>query len=119
MGTLNVTAMQIAVQESVNQALLFVLGSLTVEMIYVRISLVGIQWIQRQEKLMKMMQWITLIIILALAVGSFVAAAHPSNQAKNLVLQNNIPVSYTHLDVYKRQVFFCRRDEWPIVQCHL
>ena len=90
MGTLNVTAMQIAVQESVNQALLFVLGSLTVEMIYVRISLVGIHWIQRQEKLMKMMQWITLIIILALAIGSFVAAAHPSNEAKNVVLQNNI-----------------------------
>lgn len=90
MGTLNVTAMQIGVQENVKQALLFVLGSLTVEMIYVRISLVGIQWIQRQERLMKIMQWITLGIILALATGSFIAASHPSNEAKNVVLQNDI-----------------------------
>jgi threonine/homoserine/homoserine lactone efflux protein len=65
MGTLNITAMQISIQESAKSALLFVLGSLTVEMIYVRISLVGIQWLQRQERLMKIMQWLTFGIILA------------------------------------------------------
>lgn len=90
MGTLNVTAMQIGIQESVRNALLFVLGSLTVEMIYVRISLVGINWVRRQEKLMRWMQWITLLIILALATGSILAAMHPDEGAKNVVLQNNI-----------------------------
>lgn len=88
MGTLNITAMQISIQESVKNALLFALGSLTVEMIYVRISLVGIQWLQRQERLMKIMQWLTLGIVLALAAGSIAAALHPSNEAKNVVLQN-------------------------------
>lgn len=88
MGTLNITAMQISIQESVNNALLFALGSLTVEMIYVRISLVGILWLQRQERLMKIMQWLTFVIVLALAAGSIAAALHPSNEAKNVVLHN-------------------------------
>ncbi len=90
MGTLNVTAMQIGIQESIRNALLFVMGSLTVEMIYVRISLVGIQWVQKQERLMKVMQWITLAIIIALATGSILAALHPDPEAKNVVLQNNL-----------------------------
>ena len=90
MGSLNITAMQIGIQESVKHALQFVLGSLTVEMIYVRISLVGISWIQKQEKLMRVMQWVTFAIILALAAGSIAAALHPSEDAKNVVLQNNL-----------------------------
>ena len=90
MGTLNITAMQISIQESVKNALLFVVGSLAVEMIYVRISLVGIHWLQKQERLMKVMQWLTFGIILALAAGSIAAALHPSDEAKNVVLQNKL-----------------------------
>lgn len=89
MGTLNVTAMQIGIQESITHALQFVFGSLMVEMIYVRISLVGINWIRRQERIMKAMQWITLVIIVALAAGSIIAALHPGD-AKNVVLQNDM-----------------------------
>ncbi len=90
MGTLNITAMQIGIQESIKNALLFVAGSLAVEMIYVRISLVGINWVSKQDKLMRAMQWITLGIIIALAAGSIIAALHPSNEAKNVVLQNKL-----------------------------
>ena len=90
MGTLNIMAMQIGIQESIKNALLFVLGSLTVEMIYVRISLVGINWLQKQERLMKAMQWITLGIIVALAAGSIMAALNPGDDGKNVVLENNL-----------------------------
>lgn len=90
MGTLNIMAMQIGIQESIQNALLFVLGSLTVEMIYVRISLVGINWLQKQERLMKAMQWITLGIIVALAAGSIIAAMNPGDNGKNVVLENNL-----------------------------
>ncbi len=89
LGTLNVAAMQISVQESVQNAILFSLGSLLVEMIYVRISLVGINWIRKQKKLFRWMEWITLGIVVALAVGSFVAAMQP-HHAKNVMLNNNI-----------------------------
>lgn len=90
LGTLNVAAMQIGIQESISAAMQFSLGSLLVEMIYVRISLVGIDWIRKQERLMKLMEWITLLIIAALAVGSFIAAMNESGEAKNVMLQNNV-----------------------------
>jgi len=48
LGTLNIAAMQIGIQESIKDAIWFSLGSLLVEMIYVRISLVGIDWVRKQ-----------------------------------------------------------------------
>lgn len=89
LGTLNIAAMQIGIQESLKDALYFSIGSLIVEMIYVRISLVGIDWVRKQEKLMKAMEWITFFIILALAVGSFIAATKEGD-AKNVMLNNNM-----------------------------
>ncbi len=90
LGTLNIAAMQIGIQESIKDAIYFSFGSLLVEMIYVRISLVGIDWVRKQEKLMRIMEWITLAIILALAVGSFIAATKHSGEAKNVMLNNNM-----------------------------
>jgi threonine/homoserine/homoserine lactone efflux protein len=90
LGTLNIAAMQIGIQESIQDAIYFSFGSLLVEMIYVRISLVGIDWVRKQDKLMKAMEWVTLFIIIALAVGSFIAAARGGGEAKNVLLQNNM-----------------------------
>jgi threonine/homoserine/homoserine lactone efflux protein len=90
LGTLNVAAMQIGIQESILDAMYFSFGSLLVEMVYVRLSLVGIDWIRKQEKLMKIMEWVTLLIIVALAVGSFVAASKGNGETKNILLQNNM-----------------------------
>jgi threonine/homoserine/homoserine lactone efflux protein len=90
LGTLNVAAMQIGIQESIANAIYFSLGSLLVEMVYVRISLVGIDWIRKQEKLMKIMEWLTLAIIIALAVGSFLAASKGGSANKNVLLENNM-----------------------------
>jgi threonine/homoserine/homoserine lactone efflux protein len=88
-GTLNVAAMQISVQESIMNAIYFSLGSLFTEMIYVRISLVGINWIRKQKVILKWMEWITLAIVLALAAGSFIAAMQ-EHHAKNVMLNNDI-----------------------------
>jgi len=90
LGTLNVAAMQIGIQESILDAMYFSFGSLLVEMVYVRLSLVGIDWVRKQERLMKAMEWITLGIIVALAVGSFIAATKSGGTGKNVMLQNNM-----------------------------
>jgi len=90
LGTLNIAAMQIGIQESLKDAIYFSFGSLLVEMIYVRISLVGIDWVRKQEKLMRIMEWVTFGIILALAVGSFIAATQKGGDAKNVMLDNNM-----------------------------
>lgn len=88
LGTLNVAAMQIGIQENITQALYFSLGSLLIEMVYVRLSLVGMEWVRKQKSLIKWMDWATLFIILALAIGSFIAAGKNMPEAKNAMLDN-------------------------------
>ena len=90
LGTLNVAAMQIAITEGYTNAILFSLGSLLVEMVYVRLSLVGMDWIRKQEKIFKILEWVTLFIVVALAVSSFYAALHPKT-GKNIILSSTLP----------------------------
>jgi threonine/homoserine/homoserine lactone efflux protein len=89
LGTLNILAMKISVEEDIKNAIYFSCGSLLTEMIYVRISLVGIDWIRKQKKIFKWLEWITFFIVVALAVGSFMTALkhHPSGQS----VENNLP----------------------------
>ena len=89
LGTLNIAAMQIALTDGIRPALYFALGVLLVEIIYVRISLVAMDWVRRQQRLFRILEWVTLLIILALAVSSFVAAADPTVK-KNVILSNTI-----------------------------
>lgn len=90
LGTLNIAAMQISISDGIQFALLFSLGSLLAEIIYVRVSLVAMDWIRKQEKLFKILEWVTLLIVLALAMASFYTATHPS-QEKNVILSSNMP----------------------------
>src|SRR5262245_43307357 len=89
LGTLNIAAMQIAYTDGIRPALYFALGVLSVEIIYVRISLVAMDWVRKQQRLFRILEWVTLLIILALAVSSFVAAADPAVK-KNVILSNTI-----------------------------
>ncbi|MEO7311530.1 MAG: LysE family transporter [Chitinophagaceae bacterium] len=89
LGTLNIAAMQISVSEGLRPALLFAFAATLVEIIYVRISLVGMDWVRKQKKLLKWLDWIALTIVLALAIGSFYAASQPSH-VKNVFLQNHM-----------------------------
>jgi len=82
--------MQIGITDGYTAAILFSLGSLLVEMIYVRVSLVGMDWIRKQEKIFKILEWVTLVIVIALAVSSFHAALHPK-MGKNIILSSTLP----------------------------
>ena len=90
LGTLNIAAMQISVSEGISSAIMFSAGSLFVEIIYVRLSLVAMDWIRKQEKLFRILEWVTLLIVVALAISSFYAALHPSVE-KNIVLGSALP----------------------------
>lgn len=89
LGTLNIAAMQIAISDTVISALLFSLGSLTAEVVYVRLSLIAMDWVRRQKKLFKILEWVTLVIVVVLAVSSFYAAMHPTDN-KNPVLSSSM-----------------------------
>jgi threonine/homoserine/homoserine lactone efflux protein len=89
LGTLNIAAMQIAISDGLQPALLFSLGSLTAEVIYVRLSLIAMDWVRKQQKLFRILEWITLLIVVALAVSSFYAAMHPQVQ-ENVILSSTL-----------------------------
>src|SRR5215218_1416728 len=78
LGTLNIAAMQISISDGVIPAIKFACGSLLAEMIYVRLSLIAMDWVRHQQKLFRILEWLTLGIVVALAVSSFYAALHPS-----------------------------------------
>ncbi|MGB4770624.1 MAG: LysE family transporter [Chitinophagaceae bacterium] len=89
MGTLNMSAMQIAITDGYYPAVLFAFGALLVEMIYVRMTLVAMGWFRAHKKLLLVMEWLTLVIILVLAASSFYTAMHPTLKA-NPILSNSI-----------------------------
>lgn len=89
LGTLNVAVMQIAMTDGIRPAVLFSLGSLTSEIGYVTLSLLAMEWVTRQKKIFKVLEWVTLLIIIALAISSFYAASQP-NVEKNIILSSTL-----------------------------
>lgn len=89
LGTLNIAVMQISISDGLRPALYFALGSLTSEVVYVRLSLIAMDWVRSQKLLFRMLEWVTLAIVLALAVSSFYTALHPS-VSKNIILSSTL-----------------------------
>ncbi len=89
LGTLNVSAMQISVSDGIRPALYFALGALLVEIIYVRLSLVAMNWVRHQRKLLFALEWITLLVLAALSISSFYAAFQPAI-TRNPILSNTV-----------------------------
>jgi threonine/homoserine/homoserine lactone efflux protein len=89
LGTLNMSAMQISLSDGIRPAILFSTGALLVEIIYVRLSLVAMNRILRHKRLLMSLEWVTLVIITALAIASFYAASHPSVH-RNPLLSNAV-----------------------------
>lgn len=90
LGTLNITAMQIAIQETVRRALVFALGVAIIEILYVRLSLKGIDWILSNKKVFLVLEWITVFVFLALAISSFFAARKKEGRQTNILLNNKL-----------------------------
>ena len=81
--------MQISISDGLYPAFLFSFGSLLAEVVYVRLSLIAMDWIRKQQKLLKILEWVTLGIVLALAISSFYAAIHPKVH-KNFILSSTV-----------------------------
>src|SRR5262245_35886945 len=90
LGTLNVAAMQISISDGIWPAMQFYSGSLLAEVIYVRRSLVAMDWIRKLEFIFKMLEWLTLVIVILLAISSFYAAMSPKVK-ENIVLSSTLP----------------------------
>ena len=90
LGTMNVAATHIAVQDGQFAALIFSAGAVLIEIAYVRIALVAMNWITRQYKLFRLFEWLTVLLLFGLAAGSFLAAIRKSG------LGNALPIHAVH-----------------------
>jgi threonine/homoserine/homoserine lactone efflux protein len=90
LGTLNVAAMQIAVSDGLVPAIYFAMGAMIVEIFYVRVSLVAMNWVRKHKKIFRWLEWISLAVVVALAITTFMAASHPSGAGKNIILSNTL-----------------------------
>jgi len=84
-GTIGLSAMQISITEGYRPAIIFSIGSIVGEVIYVRLLLVALNWLRQQERIFRILEWIAVLIVVVLAVGSFKAALG-HHGAKNVIL---------------------------------
>lgn len=74
LGALNLITTYVSVSRGATAAILFAAGCILSELIFLRLALTAMSWLSQRKKLFKILEWITIIIILALAIFSFSAA---------------------------------------------
>lgn len=90
LGVLNITAMQLTITKGLYAGLAFSAGALLVEMGYVRLSMVAMDWVRKQVKLIRWLEWFTLVILILLAIGSFLQAS-ATQQGEVATVKHNLP----------------------------
>jgi threonine/homoserine/homoserine lactone efflux protein len=80
LGSLNVLAFKIYVEQSLTAAIYFSLGVAIVEVAYVRLSLIGMNWVLRHKRLFEILEYITVLLFIGLAVVTYVATTKQTNE---------------------------------------
>lgn len=89
-GALNITATQLAAQNGQEAALVFAAASILTEVVIVRIALTGMKQIIARIRLFQFLEIITAILLLAMTVGCFIAAAKMGGVA-NILPDYHLP----------------------------
>lgn len=90
LGTMSITATQIAVQESFKNAWKYAAGVALIEIVYLRLVLSGVDWIMNHVLLFKILGWLTVAFFLVLGIAGFIAANKQQAEKKALLLDNKI-----------------------------
>jgi threonine/homoserine/homoserine lactone efflux protein len=90
LGTMSMTATQIAVQENFRNAWKYSVGVALIEMVYLRVVLSGMQWIMLHQSVFAIFNWVTVIFFVSLGVLSFLAAQKQQDGKKALLLNNHL-----------------------------
>src|ERR1700676_1707786 len=88
LGTISMTATQIAVQENFRNAWKYSSGVALVEIVYLRLVLSGMQWIVEHQLVFIIFNWVTIIFFVIFGVISFITA-HKQQRGKKALLLNN------------------------------
>lgn len=78
LGNLNLTALKLSAQKGWKDAAQFSLGAVTVELLYLLITMPVANWLASQKSLFQGLQWLVVLVLLLLAVSSLKAGAHAS-----------------------------------------
>jgi threonine/homoserine/homoserine lactone efflux protein len=84
LGTMNIAATNISIQQGTQAGLIYACGSMLVEIIVVRVALTGMCWLAKRHKIFRLLEFFTVALMLALAIGSFVAAYNMKGFANTL-----------------------------------
>lgn len=90
LGTMSITATQIAVQENFRNAWKYSLGVAVIEIIYLRVVLSGVDWILNHRLFFFALGWLTVVLFLVLGILSLRAARKQKENKKALLLNNQI-----------------------------
>ena len=94
LGSLNVMAWRVYSQSFLLNAIAFSLGVALVEVIYVRISLVAMKWVVANKKLFRLLEWVTIVLFIGLAIMSFVVKVTEGELSP--YVSNNIVVQFLY-----------------------
>jgi threonine/homoserine/homoserine lactone efflux protein len=90
LGTMSMTATQIAVQENFRNAWKYSIGVMLIEMVYLRLVLSGMQWIIGHQTLFIIFNWITVLLFAIFGVLILIAAQKQGTEKKALLLNNRL-----------------------------
>lgn len=88
LSTLSITSTQIAVQENFRNAWKYSIGVAVIEIIYLRLTLSGVNWIVQHELVFIVLGWLTIIVFVILAIASLVSARKQKGEQKAFLLNN-------------------------------
>jgi len=84
LGTQNIVATGISITQGAANATFFAIGSVMIELICVRIVLIAIGKLTQKIRLFNIFKWLTIVLLLVLAVGSFIAAVKMKSFGNNI-----------------------------------
>jgi hypothetical protein len=90
LGNMSITATQICIQESLQNAWKYAIGVALIEMVYLRFALTGMEWVVAHKLLFQALGWLTVILFFVLGVLAFFSARKQQTHAKALVLNNSL-----------------------------
>jgi threonine/homoserine/homoserine lactone efflux protein len=90
LGTMSLTITQIAVEENFKNAWKYSLGVALIEIIYLRLVLIGTNWVAAHQLFYKIFGWAAVVMFLVFCVLSFISAIKHKEGNKPLLLKNNI-----------------------------
>jgi hypothetical protein len=91
LGNLAVTATQIHKEESTSHAWQFAGGVALVELLYLRLSLLGTTWLQTHSSIFRWLEWIAVLVFALLGLLSLLSAVRQAPEKKGYLINNSLP----------------------------